>query len=164
MPGDAVVRAFLTAVRIVLAAALFAGILIAFFNQRGERRKALASFRKMRLTGEGVVFFVRHAGEANLADRSRAFAGDAFGVLTVTPRAVVFRAEPAAGAARSVEFLPGQASTAWVGRKWMNGAFSWFAVTAGGQTHYFTSAERATVWGSRRGTRKIHDAVRARLP
>jgi hypothetical protein len=164
MPGDAAGRAILIAVRIVLAAVLLAGILAAFFSQFGQRRKALAVFRKTRPAGGGDAFFVKHASEANLADRSKAFAGDAFGVLTVTPRAVVFRAEAAAEAARNVEFLPGHARAEWVGRKWMNGAFSWFAVTADGETHYFTSAERATVWGSQRRTRKIHDAVRAHLP
>jgi hypothetical protein len=162
MPGDAVGRAVLAALRIFLAVALFAGILGALQVQRGQRRKALAVFRKVRVAGEGEVFFVRHASEQNLADRSRAFAGDAFGVLTVTPRAVVFRAEPA-GAYGGVEFLPGQAHPAWVGRRMMNGAFSWLALTAGGETHYFTSAEGMSVLGSKKRTRKIHDAVLARL-
>jgi hypothetical protein len=62
-----------------------------------------------------------------------------------------------------VEFLPGQARAEWVGRRMMNGAWSWLAITAGGQTHYFSSAERVSVFGSRRLTRKIHDAVLARL-
>lgn len=113
--------------------------------------------------GDGEAFFVRHASEQNLADRSRAFAGDSFGVLTVMPHGVAYRAESAEGTPVSVEFLPGQARTEWVGRRVMNGAWSWFAITAGGQTHYFSSAERASVFGSRRLTRKIHDAALARL-
>ena len=163
MPDFAVERAILLAIRLFLAVALFAGILGAFRLQLQQRRRALAAFRKPRPADEGEAFVVRHASEQNLADRSRAFAGDAFGVLTVTPRAVVFRAEPAAEPDRSVEFLPGQAHAAWVGRRLMNGAFSWFTITAGGETHYFTSAERMGVLGSRKGTRKIHDAVIAQL-
>jgi hypothetical protein len=162
MAGDAVGHAILMTTRIVLGVALFAGILGAFHVQRGQRRRALAGFRKVRLTGEGEVFFVRHASEQNLADRSRPFAGDAFGALTVTPRAVVFRGEPATAYA-NLEFLPGQAQAAWVGRRMMNGAFSWFSITARGETHYFTSAERMGTIGSRKRTRKIHDAVLAQL-
>src|SRR5215218_10667615 len=124
--------AVLAAMRVVLAVALLAGIVVAFRVQRGQRREALAAFRRVRLTGEGDAFFVRHASEQNLADRSRAFAGDGFGVLTVTPHAVAYRAEPAEGRPWSVEFLPGQARAEWVGRRMMNGAWSWFAITAGG--------------------------------
>jgi hypothetical protein len=155
--------AVLAAMRVFLAVALLAGIVGAFRVQRSQRRKALAVFRRMRLTGEGEVFFVRHASERDLADRSRAFAGDGFGVVTVTPRAVAYRADSAEEHPWSVEFLPGQARAEWVGRRMMNGAWSWFTITAGGQTHYFSSAERSSVFGSRRLTRKIHDAVLARL-
>src|SRR3954465_15097150 len=159
MLGEATGRAVLAAIRIFLAIALVAGIVGAFRYQLGSRRKALAGFRKMRLAGDGEIFFVRHAGEADLADRSKAFAGDGFGVLTVTPRAVVYRADPEAGEPWSVEFLPGHARTEWVGRRMMTGAWSWFTITANGQTHYFSSAERISVIGSRRLTRKIHDAA-----
>jgi hypothetical protein len=162
MTVDAVGHTILTTSRIVLAVALFAGILGAFHAQRGQWRRALAGFRQVRPTGEGEVFFVRHASEQNLADRSRAFAGDAFGALTVTPRAVVFHGDPE-GSYPSVEFLLGQSEAAWVGRRMTNGAFSWFSITARGETHYFTSAERMGTIGSRKRTRKIHDAVLARL-
>lgn len=163
MPDYAVGRAILTAIRLFLAVAFFGGIVAVFRFQLGQRRKALSVFRGMRLTGEGQVFFVRHASEQNLADRSQAITGDGFGVLTVTPRAVVYRTESAAGRPGTVEFLPGQTHAEWVGRRLMNGAWSWFALTAGGETHYFTSAERASVIGSRRLTRKIHDAALAQL-
>jgi hypothetical protein len=155
--------AVLAAMRVFLAVALLTGIVGAFRAQRGQRRKALAAFRRMRLTGEGEVFFVRHASERDLADRSRAFSGDGSGVLTVTPRAVAYRADAAEGHPWSVEFLPGMAHAEWVGRRMMNGAWSWFRITAGGQTHYFSSAERISVIGSRRLTQKIHDAVLAWL-
>jgi hypothetical protein len=163
MPRHTWLWAISTAMRVVLAVALLAGIVGAFRFQLSERRKALAAFRKMRLTGQGEVFFVRHASEQDLADHSKAFAGDGFGMLTVTPRAVAYRADPAAGSPWSVEFLPGQARAEWVGRRMMNGAWSWFAITAAGQTHYFSSAERTSVIGSQRLTRKIHDAALARL-
>jgi hypothetical protein len=143
--------------------ALLAGIVGAFRYQLGSRRKALALSRKMRLAGDGEIFFVRHASEANLADRSKAFAGDSFGVLTVTQRAVAFRAGAEASEPWSVEFLPGRARAEWVGRRMMNGAWSWFSITTNGQTHFFSSAERISVFGSRRLTRKIHDAALARL-
>jgi len=164
MANDAAARAILMVIRLFLGVALFAGIIGAFRVQLGERRRALAVFRKVRLASEGEVFFVRHASERNLADRTRAFAGDAFGMLAVTPRAVVFRAGPGAGACGSMEFVPGQAHTAWVGRRLINGAFSWLSITAGGDMHYFTSAEGIGVLGSRKRTRKIHDAVLAHLP
>jgi hypothetical protein len=163
MPRQTAAWAVLAAMRVFLAVALLAGIVAAFRIQRGQRRKALAAFRRMRLTGEGEVFFVRHASERNLADRSKAFAGDSFGVLTVTPRAVAYRADSAAEGTWSVEFLPGQARAEWVGRRMMNGAWSWFAITAGGETHFFSSAERGSVFGSQRLTRKIYDAAVARL-
>ena len=163
MPGDAVGPAILATSRIFLAIVLFAGIAGAFRYQLGSRRKALAVFRKMALAGEGEIFFVRHASEGNLADRSKAFAGDGFGALAVTPRAVAYRADSGAGEPWTVEFLPGHARTEWVGRRMMNGALSWFSITIGGQTHYFSSAERISVIGSQRLTRKIHDAALTRL-
>lgn len=162
MPREPAASAVLAAMRVFLAVTLFAGIIAAYRFQRGQRRKALAAFRRVRLTGEGEAFFVRHASARDLADRSRAFAGDGFGVLTMTPRAVAYRADSAEKHPWSVEFLPGQAHAEWVGRM-MNGAWSWFTIIAGGQTHYFSSAERASVIGSRRLTRKIHDTVLARL-
>lgn len=109
MPDDAFRGGILAAIRIFLAVMLFAGIFGAFRLQMRERRKALAAFRKMQITGDGEAFFVRHASERNLADRSRPFAADSFGVLTVTPRAVTYRAESAEEAPWSVEFLPGHA-------------------------------------------------------
>jgi hypothetical protein len=162
MAGNTVGWAISAAIRLFLAMALLAGIVGTFHAQLGSRRKALAVSRATGLPREGEAFFVRYAGQRNFADRRKAFAGDAFGVLTVTPRAVVFRAGPPE-APWSMEFLPGHARAGWVGRRWINGAFSWFAITAGGETHYFTSAERPTVWGSRRRTGKIHEAVLARL-
>ncbi|HEX8905765.1 MAG TPA: hypothetical protein VF771_13025 [Longimicrobiaceae bacterium] len=163
MSGDEILRVVSAALKIILAVFLFAGIAAAFAAQLGERRQALREFRKLRLVGEGEVFFVRHASEANLADRSKPFAGDGFGALTVTPRAVVYRAGAGADAQRSVEFVPGRAAAEWVGRRWKSGAFSWFAIAGGGERHYFTSAARVNVLGARRRTRRMYDAVAARL-
>ena len=68
MPRQTAAWGILAAMRVFLAVALFAGIIAAFRIQRGQRRKALARFRRVRLTGDGEAFFVRHATERNLAD------------------------------------------------------------------------------------------------
>jgi hypothetical protein len=55
---------------------------------------------------------------------------------------------------------PEHTDVAWIGRFWVNGGWSWFALSTQEQRHYFTVYHgKRTIFGSKAASKKIYDRL-----
>lgn len=139
---------------------LFAAFLVyAFVQSRKRQRIQKELIAAAPQSDGGQNFPVKYAGEKKFKSFFKVFPWEASGVLRLTDTAVLFQGAKSNGQPIELTFNPRQTRASYIGIKLINGATAWFMLEQEGNRHYFTAETGVTVFGTRRGSKEIVQAI-----